>query len=83
MVALILGPALGCGDAGSPNDAAVPDDGGVVIAPSSLCSTDLTTGNQVGDQFPALDLSDCEGRRQTLENLCEARASWMFIFAGW
>ena len=95
MVALILSPVLGCGgnsgpatenqtasDSGdAPTDGGV--DGGIAVNASSLCGTDVPTGNQVGQQFPSLELTTCDGQVQTLENLCEARASWMFVFAGW
>lgn len=118
VVALMLGPTLGCGQsepagpfagapevdatagadaaqardggASGPSDAARGSDGGHSDAGAAdtgmmaaLCPPPGPFGLAIGDRVPDVELTDCDGNTRTLHDLCEERAAWMFIFAGW
>ena len=69
----------------SPSDAEGPDaqdpgpDSGIRLA----CPPAGPFGVQVGDDLPSGALVDCDGIPVDLQGLCEKKASWLFVFAGW
>ena len=90
MAALALIPAACSGDAATaPGDEmmmmadAGAGDTGAATFMASLCNQPGATGPNVGDQFPNVSLTDCDGNTYPLSELCGERASWMFVFAGW
>lgn len=75
-------------DASAPDASSAPDataDAGLLAdaGPMAMCPPAAPFGVGVGDALPDIELSDCDGNVRSLHDLCEARASWMFVFAGW
>ena len=66
-------------DTGASADAGGMSDGGM----AGLCPPSGPFGIMAGAQIPDVTLTDCDGNTRSLHELCEARASWMFVFAGW
>jgi hypothetical protein len=71
-------------DAGEWPDAEPPDTG---IEPDSgvlpLCPPQAPFGITNGSVLPPTILTDCDGNERTLQDLCDKKASWMFVLAGW
>lgn len=65
--------------AAPPVDAGEPDAGMMM----GLCPPQGPFGANQGDTAPPLMLTDCEGNQHNLHDLCQKRASWFFVFAGW
>ena len=60
--------------------------GGDVIggdALAALCPPPGPYGTAVGATIPALALPDCDGVMHDVHDLCERKAGWFFIFAGY
>ncbi|MEQ9498891.1 MAG: hypothetical protein RIT81_18575 [Deltaproteobacteria bacterium] len=55
-------------------------DGGVANA---LCPPSDTTGTNVGAIFPDLALPDCAGNMRNLQDPCERKAAYYFVYADW
>ena len=63
-----------------------------LIAPSACggslpsdqsCPPTGPTGAAEGDVITDLSFDDCDGVPHSLHGLCERRASWVFVFAGY
>ena len=65
-------------DAGFGADAGFEDSG-----VASLCPPEGPFGIRAGQQLPPLELRDCDGNTHNLHELCDAKASYTFVFAGW
>lgn len=68
----------GTRDAGTRD--AGPRDGGHT---GPVCPPAGPFGTAVGDTIPNATFRDCDGNFHTLHDLCETRAAWMFVYAGW
>jgi len=76
-------------DAGSIMDAGTTPEADAGMADAGMTGGGLCppeagpTGSRVGDLIPNLELRDCDGNLFNVHELCAARASHLFIMAGW
>ena len=49
----------------------------------ALCPPQGPYGSRQDDTIPPVMLKDCDGNLHNLHDLCQKRASWFFVFAGW
>ena len=74
----------GCGGScGACEDESSCTPEGLCDGSRPLCPPMGAVGVQPGNVLPDLALEDCEGNVHRLHDLCAARASYLFVYAGW